>query len=440
MEKKKIILLEHRPYYRSVYGLNLNLYLGLEVLVAMTTKEVLDFLKSGPIALIFIDTRGYGRDIANSIFQEAEVIEKSIPLYVVGRTSISESLCHIFEPTVRIKFILQAMAKSLGVSAKSMSEFIKTEYFPLPMQFLSAGWYCSVALYRFEVGKYKKVVDIDQVITEEFLDSLEGSGIDQLYLVSNERLMFVNALTSQISSKLNDPNLSDEDKMKVTATAHQMVMEQARSIGISESTMDLANQCIENMIHVANSTPKLEMLVKNLMNQQNTYQYKHAFLISYIGSHIIKKMPWSSKEQQKNFSFVAFFHDISLTKDSYVKVRTDRELEQGDFSEKEKDLISRHAINSAKIVASYDKIPFGVDTLIKQHHGSKKGIGLSKINLNISPMAIVFILAEEWANIVLDADNKETRPDKKAVVGKLTSKYDNPSFQKVTHFLNELEF
>lgn len=219
-----------------------------------------------------------------------------------------------------------------------------------------------------------------------------------------------------------------------------MVMEQARQIGVADSTMELANSCIESMKTIIETIPTLDSLLKSLMEQTGSYRYKQSLLINFIGSHIIKKSKYPSKSQQEIFSFVSFFHNIALTKDEYAMIHTDDELEASDLSEKEKNLIRKHAILAAKLVTdSEKKIPYEAAIILKQHHGSGKGMGLSNLSASISPLAIIFIFAQEWANIILKFEHDDKKPTKKQVIEMLSKKYNLPGFNKILPILHTLE-
>jgi hypothetical protein len=437
---RKVLLVEHRPFYKAIYGLNLNLYLGVEVIVVCTIKEIVDYVEKDDAELIFVDNGGYSKDMASGVYKALDGAGKSLPMYVVGKTSLSEESFHIFDEKVSLKYVLQTIANSLKVTAQEMAALVTEEYFPLPMDFIVPGWFCSTPLFVKEGDSYNEAMPVDSVITQDLLDSFEYEGINQLFVLSGQRLKFVNSLTFQITSKLNDPNLTVEDAIKVTATAHQMVMEQARKLGVSDSTLELANNCIDSMNKLIADIPMLDKLLNRLLESNSTFMYQHSFLTAFIGSHIIKKMRWSSKEQQDQYSFICFFNDVSLPRDEYARFRTDDDVLNSDIPEKDKKIILNHAMLSAKVISKFSKFPYGVDTLIKQHHGSKKGQGFNKLYMNISPLAIVYILAQEWADIVLDSFDKQTKPDKKKIIEMLSKKYSIAPFQKVIPTLHTLDF
>ena len=85
------------------------------------------------------------------------------------------------------------------------------------------------------------------------------------------------------------------------------------------------------------------------------------------------------------------------------------------------------------------KNPYEVGIILKQHHGSTKGLGLSNLSPNISHLAMIFIFAQEWTNIVLNFENEERRPNKKQVIETLKRKYDLKGFYNLLPILDTLE-
>ncbi|MDB9786497.1 hypothetical protein OAB57_00180 [Bacteriovoracaceae bacterium] len=436
----KIVLLEHRPDYTALYGLNLNIYLGLEVVVCNTIKNVLVEIKSSETHLVFIDNSAYSKDVGfelNEIFLHDNY---KIPIFILGDTATNPSEVEIFDQKIELKFVLQRIADSLGVTARKMADKIVPKYFPLPIHFIVPGWECAADIYVENNQDYEIIFKQDSFFSFEILEKLEFEGQKNLFVEAEKRLRFVNCLTGQIIAKLDDPNLSVEDRTKTTATAFQMVTNQARKIGISETTLELSKKCMESMMLLVEMETGLQGVIDRLMKQTSSYFYKRSQLICFIGIHIIKKMPWGMKEHYEKYTFMAFFHDISLTTEKQVKLTSDEDIDKSDLTEKEKTLVRSHALVSAKMVSKIKKMPFDITSLIKQHHGSKSGSSISDISLNISPLAIVFIFAEEWTRLILDNEDSSYRVDKNKAIAHLSIKWNYPAYRKVIPILYTLDF
>ncbi|MBL6991505.1 MAG: hypothetical protein ISR65_17100 [Bacteriovoracaceae bacterium] len=426
----KIILLEHRKDFKSIYGLNLTVYLGVKVLVAATVASALELLENNKTAYIFVAADGYSVDVGVKIQRYISKRNLKNPCFIVGKTKAHPGDVTIFESQMELKQILQIIAKKLRITSKSMTKKKVPQKYPLPLHFILPGWECCRSIYIKKGSEYIRILKKGEIITGEVLEKLAANEITTIFIESHYRLKFVNSFTFQISSKLNDTSLSYADRLETTAQAYQMVMEQARRLGITESTMELANNCISSVKKIISLTPNLKTLMENFTTNQNNYLYRHSMLIAYVGAHILKKVHWGGREHQRAFAFAAFFHDVMLTRDELAQFRSDDSVYSSFLSSKEKKLILQHALLASKLIAEIKSIPAEVAIIIKQHHGSKSGKSLSSFSKGLSVLSIVFMFAEEWAELAIVARENEERVNKQALLSKLHKKYRIPEFKR----------
>lgn len=440
MKLKNIVILEHRAYYQSIYGLNLNLYIGLNIFVARTIKQATEYIATNACEFAFVDNTAYSDDMAQKLYKNLDMKNSELPIFIIGETSLPHNKFHVFDKNISLKQVIKDIAKTMNVTANDMATLDFGEYYPLQMDFFVPGWFSSTSLYSHTKNEdsYDEILLPDSVVSESFIDELEERSIDQIYVKSVERLKFVNSLTIQIKSKLNDPNTTDSEIISLTATAHQVVMEQARNVGITDNTIELANESINKMQELVEKADNLNSVLNRLLTNTSSFMYQNSFLTNYIGTHLIKKMPWSSKEQQEKLSFVCFFHDISLKSDEFARIHSSDQLEKSNLCAEDKKIIENHALLSAKIVSHFPQIPSGVDIIIKQHHGARDGQGFNKLYSAISPLAAIFIIAEEVSHMILSYSNSEQKINKKELILQLTNKYKIKTFSKIIPYLNDL--
>ena len=113
------------------------------------------------------------------------------------------------------------------------------------------------------------------------------------------------------------------------------------------------------------------------------------------------------------------------------------ELKKAKFEPAVKALVEKHAQMAAEFVQKFPHAPMGADQIIRQHHGTLNGIGFSEhYGNNVSPMAVVFIVAEEFTRIIL---NNEHGPfDRAAFIRELKEEFPTSRFQKVISTLESL--
>ena len=151
------------------------------------------------------------------------------------------------------------------------------------------------------------------------------------------------------------------------------------------------------------SSKELTKLLEILSESEEGYLYKHSVMIAIIASNVISKMEWGSKSQKESICFMAFFHDITIPDDDLCQIQTNSGLEKAEVSPELKNKVRNHAKDAKELIASYPNVPYGAESFILQHHGTKTGIGFSEnpTDPNISPMAIVFKIVEEYVDVCI---------------------------------------
>ena len=88
------------------------------------------------------------------------------------------------------------------------------------------------------------------------------------------------------------------------------------------------------------------------------------------------------------------------------------------------------------LISKYPKAPISSDVIIKQHHGVPHGVGFAETYAaNLSPMAIVFILAEDFCDdmIRLGKDFNQA-----AKIQQMKERYSTQRFQKIIEIMSTL--
>jgi response regulator RpfG family c-di-GMP phosphodiesterase len=196
---------------------------------------------------------------------------------------------------------------------------------------------------------------------------------------------------------------------------------------------------MDSMKKNVKTNPNLSKLLDRLLANKASYLFTHTQLLSYIGLHIVKNIDWGNPEQEEKICFIAFFHDIALEKDEQSKIKSTLDLKKSELSEIDKSLVERHAQIAAELVSKFPHAPMGSDQIIRQHHGVLNGVGFSEhFGNNVSPMSIVFIVAEEFTRIVLKyADSELNRTQ---MIRELKESFPTSRFQKVIDLLNTITF
>ena len=435
------LLVENNPKIESFYRLNLTTWLGLETSVAPDATTALKLITApgAKINLIIARAQIGKEQTAAEIVKFLQSKELNIPVIVIGPgKEVPGSFAHM-KNSLQLKAMIQGSAKALGITAQSMSTMQVPDYYPIPLSFFTFLNRSICPVYQKENNSYVTVFEKFKNFSPEDIKKLGTSGTQNLYVGKMDRLEFVNNLTSELMATLKDEDLSADEQMSAADSTLTLASRKLLSIGITEETVELARKSIEVMKRNSKTNIKLSKLLERLLANKTSYLFTHTQLLCYIGLHIVKNIDWGNPEQEEKICFIAFFHDISLENDDHGRIKTTLDLKKANFNEMEKSMIEKHAQVAAELVSKFPHAPMGADQIIRQHHGSLNGVGFSEhFGNNVSPMSIVFIVAEEFTRIVLKhADSEMNRTQ---MIRELKDAFPTSRFQKVIELLNTITF
>jgi hypothetical protein len=441
MKKEPVVFIyEPRIDYLNLYCLNLLVYVNAQFVVFNRFEEIADEIKKKSPDLILINL--LDQDKAQDKLSKLQMIFKdkfSPPLnFITAKTSETYSQLNISDSDLSVKDIISTIAKKLGITAKYMAELDVGEYFPIPLKYILPGWQVTQNFYiKDESGQYKVLLLKDQFFTNEMLQSFSQGSI--VYCKSSYRLEVINSFTSNMKAILDREDLSNSVRFNQTEVAFEMISQSVASIGLPDTTMQLARSSIKSMEKLVANVPSLSKLYQFLLEDSSSIRFKHSMLSSYIGQFVLKDQSWNNPNITQQWSYLCFFHDIVLDKDSYLLFEYDEDVKKSKLSDKEKAVVLNHAQMAAKIISQMKDIPIGIDTLLKQHHGSKMGNSLSEISMTVSPMCIIFILVENYVHFLLsNGENKKSPSDIVGFIDSLFKKYPYPNYKKMIPLLRTI--
>ena len=99
------------------------------------------------------------------------------------------------------------------------------------------------------------------------------------------------------------------------------------------------------------------------------------------------------------------------------------------LSSDNKNIINNHALQSSLIIERFPKVPTGTDIIIKEHHGSKSGIGLpDSLSISISPLSMMFIVVEHFVGEFLKIKGNPTNENIKDIFTILEKRYNKLTY------------
>lgn len=432
-------MVENNHEIEAFYRLNLSTWLALDTVVAHDSAGAMKLL-GGPdgkqIHLIIVRAKIGKEQTAQEVMNFLQKNSMTIPVIVIGPgKEVAGSFAHMAN-SLQLKTMIQGAAKALGITAQVMMTKEVPDFFPIPLHFFSLLKRPVCDVY----GKDKALLfEKNKDIPPDEVKRLEKSGVDSLFVSKMDRLEFVNNVTAELMCLIPEEALSEDEQITAGDATLIVAAMKLVSLGITPETVGLAHKSMDTMKKNAKTHPKLSKLLDRMLANKASYLFTHTQLLSYIGLHIVKNIDWGNAEQEEKILFIAFFHDIALEKDEQGKIKSQLELKKSELDELDKALIDKHAQIAAELVSKFPHSPMGADQIIRQHHGTLNGVGFSEhFGNNVSPMSIVFIVAEEFTRIVLKhADGELNRTQ---MLRELKDQFPTSRFQKVIELLNTITF
>ena len=434
----KILLIDANADLRDLLAVHLNMYVGVDVIARKSLAEALEVLNAVPEMDIIISRDQIDLDnVAQELYRFLHGYPREIPMIVLGnRHSLKSAVKTITgEGPALTKEVVAACAKIFGITAKIMAQKIAPQYYPVDIKYFFhlVKAPCDVYM-RINKGdgdyQYVKRIHQQEGIDEKTLENYRQKGVSEFFVESSFRLEFSKIVASKIMATYENSKATPEEKMSALATGQMLVADELKLMGVTEHVVQLANASIKEMTKIVNLVPDLRLLINGLLQAQGSYRYRHSQVITYLTFHVVTKMEWGSMEQADKLCFVAFFHDITLLTDEEAEVHSEAELKDLNAIREVAERIIKHAYHASEFVKNYPSIPLGADAMIKQHHGTKNGVGFPQSpSPGISPLAIVFLVVEDFAKRLLV--NPERPFDVKTAILKMERIFTMPKYKKV---------
>lgn len=428
----------------SFYMLNLATWLGLEIVPKKKAEFALKYLETDAqnVGLIIVRAQIDKEESAKMIVEHLAKRGLKIPVVEIGPgKEVPGCFAHV-PNSLQLKILIQSCAKALNITAKDMSAKVVPDFFPIPIVYFKVIKRSVCNVYSQNTDDPKKFdlrIPKLQEFDDKTISAMIEEGVTHLYVNKLDRLEFVNNVTSELMTLLESKDLSPDESLSAADKSMELLSKKLLTIGVNEETIKLAKQSMDTMRKNVKANPKLAKLLERMLSNKSSYLFKHTQLLTYICLHIIKNIDWGNAEQEEKISFIAFFHDIALETDKQAQIKSTLDLKKAEFETAEKTLVERHAQMAAEYVSKFPHAPMGADQIIRQHHGTLNGIGFSEhYGNNVSPVAVVFIVAEEFTRIIL---KHETGPfDRTEMLRELKEEFPTSRFQKVIEILQSITF
>lgn len=440
----RIILVESDNNLRRLLSLNLDIYVGADIVCKYNSDDVVDFLKKDTyVDLIICESMIGDEKTALKISYYINSVSLEVPILLIGG-DVDEELKGLPNSIHAVdnsdwKKIIRKAAKMLEVTAKSMTDREVPKFYPISIRSFLTMSRAPVDIFTVKKGrKFDLVFETNSEIKQNKVRELLLKGAPYLFVYSEERVKFTEAFSDQLFEYLDKDNISVEDRIRATSMAFDAAQETISVVGMSERSVSMAKSTIDSISKVASSSDGLADLMDILFHSDNSYLYKHSLLISIVAHDVIGVMGWGSEEQKRKMVFASFFHDITIPSEQMCRIHTEPELNRADLSKKDRRAVLNHAFNASELLKTFPGAPFGADALVLEHHGAVNGIGFKQYDQDgrLSRLAIVFLVVEEYVGYLMNTHKEFFKHNR--VVEKLVQTFTKDKFRKVAMALHEI--
>jgi response regulator RpfG family c-di-GMP phosphodiesterase len=420
--------------------LNLTTWLGFETMPKKKAEFAVKFLEENPgkVNLIIVRSKIEKEASAKIILEYLKLKGLTIPVIIIGPGDFGA--VNQVPNSLDLKLLIKSAASALNITAKDMSAKVVPDFFPIPIFYFSVIKRSVVTVYSEDIehpGRFIPRIEKNKDFDQTAIQKMVQEGVTHLFVNKMDRLAFVSNVTSELISMLEQENLSEDEQISATDKSLELLSRKLLTIGLTEETIALSKKNIAAIRQNVKKSPNLHKLLERLLANTSSYLFKHTQILTYVALHIIHNIDWGNEEQEEKISFICFFHDIALANDIQCQIKTTNELRAANLPADQKSLVEKHAQIAAEFVQKFPHAPMGTDQIIRQHHGQLNGVGFSDhYGANVSPISMVFIVAEEFTRIIMKNENGPFNRDE--MLKELKSEFPTSRFAKVVEKLQTL--
>lgn len=389
--------------------------------------------------------RSIGCDVteAGSAAEALSFLSRHSVDHVICRHSDSHHFTNI--PLIIMKLedswknIVMKTGQALGLNVNFMENRIQTEYVPVSLNYfhvissysLECDVYIRVRKNENE-SHYVKRLHAGDFFLQSDVDKYREMGLKEFYIPKEQFTRFVNFVTEKLTGDIANA------KMERQSDAYEITLDRLHSLGIDELTIELVNESIRAMEQSLKNMHGLTQFLHAMRANKLSYSYAHSYLICLILHKIIDQFEWDSTKMKDRMTYLAYFHDISLENSDLMKINSEELLEEASLSREEKKQVLNHALESANIVERFPKLPLGIGTILKEHHGSKSGMGFPEtLSISIAPLSMMFMVVESFVDQFLEI-HEPRQEDLIGILQKLNVKYNKVIYQQTVQALESM--
>jgi len=440
----QVILIEDNKSLNELLSLNLSTYVGVEVIPRSNAQETIDLLNLLPNVDLIITQEKTGTEAtAQAIADYLNKNTRDIHLIVLGELPQNAEELGVSVPNPKDwEKVIEISTKILGVSPESLQGRIAPDHVPIPVNyFLPLDFSCCDVFIRIrkspEDYQFVKRIHAGEKYSKAMVKKYQERGLRNFYISKDMQKNFTNFVSDQLVSRLENDQLPPEEQMKILQEGYEIAIKEIHKLGFTSATIQLSQSIIKNIVNSFTKNKEMSNMLHRIINSKSSYMYQHCHMTSVVASECLKNLDMDKSKDHEKLAYAAFYKDISLVdKPELAKITTFKELEEAELSEEDWDLVFNHAHEASVLITQNSEAPFGVDEIIKGHHGAINGKGFARQKVEkLGILAQIFMIASEFVRELLAF--KEGGGKASPIIDEMYKKYDDPTIEKIIHALEK---
>jgi hypothetical protein len=380
---------------------------------------------------------------AGSAAEGASFLSRNRVDLVVCRLSDSK----YFEPYPQVimkledtwKSIVMKTGRTLKLNVSFIDSKIQSEYIPVGL-----GYFNVISSYSLECDVYIRVKKNEKEshyvkrlhagdhFTAGAIEKYRDMGLKEFYIPKDQFAHFVNFVSEKLTADLSQAKIDKQSR------AYEITLDRLHSLGIDELTVELVEESVKAMENSLKSMNGLSEFLQSMRANKISYSYAHSYLICLILHKIVDHFDWETTKMRERMTYIAYFHDISLENPDWMPINSESMLDETLLTREQKKQIQNHALESASIIERFPKIPMGIGTILKEHHGSKTGIGFPEtLSISIAPLSMMFMVVESFVGDFLELEEPR-QEDLTRIIQKLGARYNKVVYLQTVQALEAM--
>jgi hypothetical protein len=396
----QVFLLEQDQEIANILHKSLEAQFDLSVCRFKSSAEIIAMLGLvTDVIFIIVDDKS-----ADTVCEAIISSNKQMPLYVIGNWQAKENSFVVARNKDWWTDLLSQIKNKFPQKNQKNDGDVKPLYVPMTIDFfctsqakiLNADVFVKIKKSEDEVH-YIKRLHKGEILDVSEIEKYKLAGVREFYLIKGDFNKIVGNLTKNLGNLLDHQGLKGEKAQEIIKKSYALTRDKLLAVGLDEDAEALVSKAVTKLNEEIGENQTLANYLAMIKRDTDSFGYNHTLLTLMIINKIILRFDWDSPLTRLKFTYLCFFHDISLQEDIFTKVHSDEDIERMKLKKETVHLIMNHAKESGDILDKFKEIPLGLSHIVREHHGSRNGFGFPpSFSAQLSPMSMVFITTEDF--------------------------------------------